>query len=496
MIPLPPDRILGVETEFGTYVEGNHFDQPEAAVEALKDAVFYDLKLGLIDLHARDEMFEPRLKGGFLTNGGRLYIDAVGTHLEYATPEVRSIRDLIRFNRAGQRIIRRAIKLLGMEDEIDVYNNSVDHFGGHTFGCHENYLAWMEDDYFTTRVAYLIPFLVTRQIFAGAGRVGGHVLYTDGSGPSHDQMSQHPEDYIWVSQVYEVEPDPDVEFQISQRADHLLKPVAGRVRFNRALINPKWEHFYSMDRAHRLHLLLGEANQSQYAEALKVGSTRLVMRMIEDDSEPDGILMPRPMHELREVSRDLTLTHRCELLGETTATALEIQFRYLESAQGYRGESEETDWILDEWESTLHGLSTDIPSMRDRIDWVAKYTMVNQVREENGWSWSEDALQSYDLEYHNIDPNRSLAGALEQMGELRTIVGEVEVAEAETTPPDNTRAKSRGEFVRKTLQNPKRKVYMIDWNAIVTGPHGVVEMQDPFATYDDDIENSLKKLPE
>src|SRR5689334_3320684 len=145
------DRIFGIETEFGTLVSDD-LGTPEDVVELIKDYIFYDLRLGAIDLHARDEVFEPAESGGFLLNGGRLYIDAVGSHLEYATAECRELKDIVANDRAGQRQIVRAINELGLQDEVSIYNNSVDHFGGHTFGCHENYLVRADDDFLNTTV--------------------------------------------------------------------------------------------------------------------------------------------------------------------------------------------------------------------------------------------------------------------------------------------------------------------------------------------------------
>src|SRR5690242_20277522 len=145
MPPQPGERIVGIETEFGCLVSDPSFGKPEDAVATIKDHVFYDQHLGAIDLHSRDDVFEPSYSGGFMINGSRLYIDAVGSHLEYATAECRSIKDLIANDRAGQRIIVRAINELGLSEEVSIYNNSIDHFGGHTFGCHENYLVQMDE---------------------------------------------------------------------------------------------------------------------------------------------------------------------------------------------------------------------------------------------------------------------------------------------------------------------------------------------------------------
>src|SRR2546421_11330108 len=195
------DSIFGVETEFGCLVSDDTLGTPEGIVELLKDYLFFDLKLGAIDLHARDDVFEPAHCGGFLLNGARLYIDAVGSHLEYATAECRSLKDLVANDRAGQRQIVRAIRELDLGDEVDVYNNSVDHFGGHTFGCHENYLIRADDDFLNRSVHLLYPFLVTRQIFAGVGRVGGHLLTSSSMRPSYQDVMDNPVDYISVTQV-------------------------------------------------------------------------------------------------------------------------------------------------------------------------------------------------------------------------------------------------------------------------------------------------------
>src|SRR5580700_715211 len=222
----PGERVFGVETEFGCLVSDDTLGNAETVVEILKDYLFFDLKLGAIDLHARDDVFEPAQSGGFLMNGARLYIDAVGSHLEYATAECRGLNDLVANDRAGQRQIVRAINELGFDDVISVYNNSVDHFGGHTFGCHENYLVRGDDDFLNTQVQMLYPFLVTRQIYAGVGRVGGHILTSNSSRPSYQEVMDNPVDYIWVSQVYGVIPDHTVKFQLSQRADHILKTIA------------------------------------------------------------------------------------------------------------------------------------------------------------------------------------------------------------------------------------------------------------------------------
>ena len=249
-----------------------------------------------------------------------------------------------------------------------------------------------DDDFLNSSVQMLYPFLVTRQIFSGVGRVGGHVLTPAGMRPSYQELMDNPVDYIWVSHVYSVVPDDRVQFQLSQRADHIIKAIASRVRFNRALINPKWEHFYSHEGMTRLHLLFGESNQNEFAYALKVGTTALVLRLLEDHAVPDSVVLAHPLIALREVSRDPTYRWIVALADGGTISAIDLQRQYLKLAQRYRGDSEQTDWILDNWEEILNGLAKDPMSLGDRVDWVAKRQIVEEYMQEEGLEWGDEAL--------------------------------------------------------------------------------------------------------
>lgn len=479
------ERIFGIETEFGTLVADETMGPYEGIVEVIKDYLFRDLKLGLLDLHSRDEVFEPAESGGFLLNGGRLYIDAVGSHLEYATAECRSLKDVVANDRAGQRQIVRAIKELGLEDVVSVYNNSIDHFGGHTFGCHENYLIKASEDLFSTQVHLLYPFLVTRQIFAGVGRVGGHILTNGLLRPSYSEVMDNPIDYIWVSNMYGVIPDPTVDFQISQRADHIIKTIASRVRFNRALINPKWEHFYTFGGYTRLHLLFGESNQNEFAYALKVGTTALVVRLLEDDLIPHEVTLSQPLIALREVSRDSEYKWLVKRLdGEATIGAVDLQRMYLEAAQVYRGENDQTDWILAEWEAILDGLDKDPLALADRIDWVMKRQIIDQYRQEEGLEWSDDSLHSVDLEYHNINPAMGLFYAMPS----RRMLDDLDILDAMTDPPQDTRALGRSRLIGEILARKNPRNYAIDWSGVSPDRAQYIDMHDPFETYVDEPE--------
>ncbi len=472
------DRIFGVETEFGCLVMDDDLGRPEDVVEELKDHLFFERKIGAIDYHARDDVFEPAQSGGFLCNGARLYVDAVGSHLEYATAECRSIKDLIANDRAGQRLIVQAMKELQLQDSIAIYNNSIDHFGGHTFGCHENFLVQAHDELLNGHLHFLVPFLVTRQIYAGVGRVGGHILYA-GEAPTSKQMHDNPVDYIWVSHVYGVMADPTVEFQLSQRADHILKTVASRVRFNRALINPKWETMYSQNGMTRLHLLFGEANQNEYAYALKIGATLLAIRVCEAGLMDANCLLANPLAAIRDISRDPAYKWEVEMIDGRPSNAIEVQRMFLEAAECLAGESEQTDWILREWKATLDQLASDPLVMDDRLDWVAKRKICEQYMAEAGVGWDDDGLHSVDLEYHNIDPAQSLFYGLTP----KRLTKEVEIMVAQTDPPQDTRAKGRGKLVEMVSKRKGSPIYAFDWNYAQIDRQRFVDLSDPFDTY-------------
>lgn len=477
-------RIFGIETEFGCMVRDPSVGSSEEIVERVKDYAFYRRKLGVIDLHARDYAFEPARAGGFLRNGGRLYIDAVGSHEEYATAECCDLLDLVRHDRAGRILLSQLLAELELDDVASFHNNSIDHFGGHTFGCHENYLVQIEDRFFTDALSYLLPFLVTRQIFAGIGRVGGHRLSRPSSKNNIMTLGEHEVDYVWVSNFYGVEIDPTVDFQLSQRADHIVKTISSRVRFNRAIINPKWDSYYSYSNLHRLHVLFGESNMSEYACMLKVGTTSLVLDLIEDGTVPVDVEVADPLETLRSVSRDPTLKWPVRMRSGKIISAIELQRRYLSAAKRYlHRRDEQTDMVLQEWEKTLDDLERDPLSTADRLDWAAKRVLYQQFIDENGVSWKDDIMQSLDLEYHNIDPNAGLFYDLEKAGAMQRLVTDDEVEEAITTPPQNTRALGRGLIVSQLLARPGAR-YVIDWDAVYIERNRQLDLKNPFNTYE------------
>ena len=475
--------IFGIETEFGCFVRDRSVGEPENVVQAVKDYAFNKRRIGALDLHARNYAFEPARSGGFLLNGGRLYVDAVGDHEEYATAECSSLFDLVAHDRAGQRILQGILDEMQLADRVSFHNNSIDHFGGHTFGCHENYLVSLTNDYFRDALPYLLPFLVTRQIFAGVGRVGGHRLNRSSLRNNVMALGEHEADYLWVHDFYGVELDNTVQYQLSQRADHIVKAVSGKVRFNRAIINPRWDSYYTYSGQHRLHLLFGESNMSEYAAALKVGTTAIVLQLVEMACLPDSVLIADPVASLRAVSRDPTLKWLVKRADGATIPAVDLQRVYLSAAErNFAGRDVETDWVLREWRSVLDALERDPLSLRDRLDWAAKRYMLETFMAAEGVDWQADVLHSLDLEYHNISQRDGLFYGMQQAGQVRRVLSEKQISEAVTTPPQNTRARGRSIIIEKILATNARR-YVVDWDSVYVDRSTYLDLKDPFHTY-------------
>jgi proteasome accessory factor A len=487
-------RIYGIETEFGCLVHNRAAGRPEEIVDRVKNHVFLQRKLGVIDLHARDHTFEPARAGGFLMNGARLYVDAVGDHEEYATAECADLLTLVANEKAGHRILQQALEDLELADAVSFHNNSVDHFGGHTFGCHENYLARLDEEFFRHAVGYLLPFLVTRQIFAGVGRVGGHRLNRSDFRNNVMRLGEHEIDYVWVHNFYAVEIDPTVTFQLSQRADHILRPVASKVRFNRAIINPKWDSYYNFSNLHRLHLLFGEANMSEWATAMKIGTTSLVLDLVEEQQVPDRVRVVDPIRTLKSISRDPTWKWLVRLADGTTIPAVDLQRTYLEAAQKHlAGRDEGTDWVLREWDYALTGLEADPMLLDDRVDWVAKRKLLQMFQETEDVNWRDDVMHSLDLEYHNINPERSLFYGLQEAGEVQRLVDEAAIQAAMEMPPTDTRAAARGRVVRRLTEGDAGR-YVVDWDSVYLDRERYLDLRNPFHTYEGESARFLRTL--
>ena len=465
------DRIFGIETEYGCLApEHEGFVSPDTISVKVKDHIFHVDRIGIVDIHYRGRD-EPPGNGGFLFNAGRIYIDM--GHLEYATPECMGLWDIVAFDRAGDLILHRALHVLGLAKEASFLKNNIDHYTGATFGCHENYLVRRNVPFSTVVIPALLPFLVTRQIFCGAGRVG-----------SYDDSFYY---YGHNARDAANREDP-VNFQISQRADHIVTEIYQWIQFSRAIINTRDEPLADHSKYRRLHLLVGDSNMSEYATALKVGTTAMVLNLLERKIFPgDVVALGDPVWALKEISRDPTHKWILDRQNGRSISAIDIQRVYLSLSQRYlRGLDEESDWVLDEWERTLDDLESDPMQLTDRLDWVAKKWLLDAFRESENLGWDDPWLQSLDLEYHNIDPNRGLYFDLEQQGKMKRVLTDDRVEEACGTPPADTRAKARAAMVRTLSQNRVR--YIVDWDSVYLENEYHLSFRDPFDTYDEAAE--------
>ena len=470
------DRIFGLETEYGCMApEHEGFVSPDAISVKVKDHIFHSERIGIVDIHYRGRD-EPPGNGGFLYNSGRVYIDM--GHIEYTTPECKSLFDVVAFDRAGDRILQRALKSLGLEKEAAFLKNNVDHFTGATFGCHENYLVRRNVPFSTVVIPSLLPFLVTRQIFAGAGRVGSYddSFYYYGREDREEAYREDP-----------------VAYQISQRADHIVTEIYQWIQFSRAIINTRDEPLADHSRFRRLHLLVGDSNMSEYAAALKIGTTAMVLNLLERKVFPRDVGLTDPVWALKEVSRDPTHRWLLERSDGLTLTAIDIQRSYLELAQRHlTGLDEESDWVLREWERTLNDLERDPMSCVDRVDWVTKKWLLDMFREEEGLSWSDPWMQSLDLEYHNINPDKSLFYDLERQGSTQRVVKDDHVDRASFEPPQDTRAKGRSRLVKVLSENRVR--YIVDWDSVYLENEHHLSFRDPFETYDEEVDAFVDEI--
>src|ERR1700755_2374445 len=411
-------RSVGIETEYGCLLseEEPHVNS-ELWPAKVKNHLFRNAEAGTIDLHYRDYE-EPPGNGGFLRNGGRLYLDM--GHIEYASPECLHLHDLVTYELAGDDLLQSALTALGAEDRVSFIKNNVDHHTGATFGCHENYLMRREAQFTPPILGTLLTFLATRQIFTGAGRVGqSNPLAFDFEPP---------------------QPEAQVNFQLSQRADHIVNDIYQWVQFNRAIINARDEPLADYRKYRRLHLLIGDSNMSPFATALKVGTTVCVLTLLEENLLPTHIALRDAVLATREISRDPDGKWLVEMDDGTRQDALDIQYQFLEYAHHHlSGQSKETDWILESWSFTLDAIRSKPELLIGGLDWISKKWLLTTFMEEEGLSWQDPWLQSLDLEYHNINPNKGLFYALKPAKAIGEFNAAVRREEAIRTPPQNTR---------------------------------------------------------
>ncbi len=460
---------MGIETEFGCMIQSQAIQtqrikvSPEGVAARVRDYVFKNLELGIPDLHYRD-WGEPPGNGGFLFNGGRLYIDM--GHLEYATPECANLFDLIAYDKAIEHIITAILRDTGLAAHVAFYKNNIDHFTGATFGCHENFQARRDVPFYRIVIPTLLPFFVTRQIYAGAGRVGGY-----------DDILEFGDGQYSVDDFH--------GYQISQRADHIVTEIYEWIQFSRAIINTRDEPLSDYTKYRRLHLLVGDSNMSEYATALKVGTTALILDAIERHYVIHGEKLPIPNLDLadpiaaiRHISRDTSLKWEVDLQNGSTVSAIDIQREYLNFVQNVLTELDETaEWILTEWETVLNELETDWTRLTTRLDWTAKKWFLDALVAEEELTWDDPWLKSLDLEYHNIDPENGIFYALQSEGCMRRVITDQQISDAISTAPCNTRARVRG-YLMRNLKKQKMPC-IVDWHHIYAGQTECFEMKEP-----------------
>lgn len=458
-------RIFGIETEFGCMTDTERVRGTSEGVAArVRDYVFDVLELGLRDIHYRD-WGEPPGNGGFLYNGGRLYIDM--GHLEYATPECGTLFDLVAYDKAIEYIINSILADTGLPTAF--FKNNIDHFTGATFGCHENFQVSRDVPFYRVVIPTLMPFFVTRQIYAGAGRVG-----------VYDEMIEFGD--------FQQEVSKQQNYQISQRADHIVTEIYEWIQFSRAIINTRDEPLSDYTKYRRLHLLVGDSNMSEYAAALKIGTTSLLLTAIEAFHERHGEKLPLPGFELadpvyaiRHISRDSTFTWRIELKSGKTISAIDLQREYLNFVQTLITErDEETEWVLSAWESILNDLEKDWESVIPRVDWAAKKWLLETFISEEKLDWDDPWIKSQDLEYHNIHTDTGLYYALQAQGQMERVVTDEQIKYAINNAPQDTRAKVRS-FLMRTLTQ-KQMPCIVDWHQIYAGHTEYFEMKEPLDT--------------
>ena len=472
-------RLLGLETEYGIQVDG--VERMDVVVESMQLIRCYqerdfvarwdyerenprrDVRGFEVDelLNDKDEAIHLQqdrrrkiplreLKSDLIiSNGARLYNDH--THPEYSTPECCELADLLASDRAGERILlhcaRRRTAGRG-SGVVRLYKNNTD-FEGHSYGCHENYLLSRRLP-FRQVVDGLLPFLVTRQIFAGAGKVGVETGSRGGG----------------------------TTYQLSQRADFFETIASVDTMHRRPLINTRDEPHADARRYRRLHLIIGDANMSEYATALKVGSTDLVLDLLEAGLQPHFDLAD-PVGAVKEISRDMSRRWAVELHDGSTSSALEIQRAYLERARSAAaGRDRETDWVLAEWNRVLESLGRDPLELVGRCDWVTKKWLLDSFAGSEDLDWENPDhlswLQSQDLEYHNIDPEEGLFLLLENQDQVPRLTDEKRILRAMLEPPRGTRAYFRG----KCLEKFGEAVVSLNWDSIEFRLNGRVEVLD------------------
>ncbi|MEV5507243.1 Pup--protein ligase [Streptomyces orinoci] len=404
----------------------------------------------------------------FLRNGARLYLD-VGSHPEYATPECDNVIELVTHDKAGERILEgllvdaeRRLHEEGIAGDVYLFKNNTDS-AGNSYGCHENYLVARHGE-FSRLADILIPFLVTRQLLCGAGKV-----------------LQTPRGAVYC---------------VSQRAEHIWEGVSSATTRSRPIINTRDEPHADAERYRRLHVIVGDSNMSETTTLLKVGSTDLVLRMIEAGTVMRDLTLENPIRAIREVSHDITGRRKVRLASGREASALEIQQEYYEKAVDFcerRGIRTGTvERVLELWGRSLEAVrEEDLDRIATEIDWVMKYQLIERYRAKNNITMSHPRVAQIDLAYHDIHRRRGLYYLLERRGQAARVCNDLKIFEGKSVPPQTTRARLRGDFIRRAQE--QRRDFTVDWVHLKLNDQAqrTVLCKDPFRSVDDRVEKLI-----
>ena len=478
-------KVCGIETEYGVALRGAADANPVLASSMLINGYVEHRKVGWDfedESPGRDARgfaregsappeIETHLVNTVLTNGARYYVDHA--HPEYSTPECADALELVCADKAGERILARSMqaarRLLGSGQEVVVYKNNSDG-KGNSYGCHENYLVDRAVP-FATLVRHLLPWFVTRQVFTGAGKVGGE----NGTGVTG--------------------------YQLSQRADFFEEEVGLETTLKRPIVNTRDEPHADPQKYRRLHVIVGDANLCEVATFLKVGTTAIVLAMIEDDFIDKDYTIVAPVPAMRTVSHDPTCRATVELVDGGHTTAVELQWEFLRLAQKYADETglelcggeAVGQQVLERWEATLAALERDPLTLDGQLDWVTKLRLLDAYRERDGIAWDDPKLALLDLQYHDVRPDRSLYERLVRAGKVERLVEEADVTTAMTEPTPSTRAYFRGQCLARWAD----AVVAANWDSLIldvgSDPLRRIPMMEPLRGTREHVESLFEE---
>ncbi|PRY38113.1 Pup--protein ligase [Umezawaea tangerina] len=449
-------RIFGIETEFGvtcTFHGQRRLSPDEVARYLFRRVVSWG-----------------RSSNVFLRNGSRLYLD-VGSHPEYATAECDDLAQLVTHDKAGERILEdllvdaeRRLADEGIGGDIFLFKNNTDS-AGNSYGCHENYLVARAGEF--SRIAdVLLPFLVTRQLICGAGKV-----------------LQTPRGAV---------------FCLSQRAEHIWEGVSSATTRSRPIINTRDEPHADAERYRRLHVIVGDSNMSEVTTLLKVGSANLVLEMIEQGVQFRDFSLDNPIRAIREISHDLTGRRTVRLAGGKEASALDIQREYYERAVEHvakRSPDPMAERVLELWGRTLDAIEAEDLSKIDReIDWAIKHRLMQRYQTKHDMDLSNPRIAQIDLAYHDIRRGRGIFDLLQRKGQVERVTDDGEIEAAKDTPPQTTRAKLRGDFI--AAAQAAGRDFTVDWVHLKLNDQAqrTVLCKDPFRAVDERVERLIASL--